>query len=61
VVFTEGPLLLERDPIEETKPRDSNLYRARSQLPLVCQIDLVGADVFGLQFVRRFTEVAREL
>ena len=40
------PLPLEGGSIQKAKSGNGNLYRTDSQLPLICQIDLVCADLF---------------
>ena len=56
----EGPVLLERDAIEEPERRHGDDQRARRETPFGGQVDLVGADLLGTQVRRRATEVAGE-
>ena len=56
----EGPLLPEGDPIEEAEGRDGDDQRARRQVALVGQVDLVGADLLRTETSRGTAEVAGE-
>src|SRR5215469_3926575 len=51
---------MKRDFVEETKSRYRNEDGTCSELPFVCQVDLVGANLIWSQFFRRFTEMACE-
>jgi hypothetical protein len=47
--FCKAPILMKRDSVEKTKRRYGNVDRAWGELPFVCQVDLVGADLLGAQ------------
>src|SRR5260370_14624787 len=59
-VFSKGPFFLERNPVKETKRRNSCMYRVGGQLPLSREVDLIGPNVLGGQRIRRRAEIARE-
>ena len=58
--IVEDPLLPEGDPIEEAERRDGDDQRARRQLALVGQVDLVGANLLRTETGRGTAEVAGE-
>src|SRR5215831_5197842 len=54
------PIALQSDTVEEPQCADGDDSRSHRYLPLVCQVDLVGANFFRTQLVRRFTEMSGE-
>src|SRR5229473_2016116 len=58
--LSKGPIPFESDLVKEAKRGNGGVYRVGGQLPLVCQINLVSADVLGPQRIRRLAEVACE-
>src|SRR5215467_4948831 len=55
-----GPIALQSDAVEEPQRADRHDSRSHRCLPLVCQVDLVCANLFGTQLVRRFAEMSGE-
>src|SRR6516162_7884644 len=58
--FREAPFLLEGHLIKKAERSYSNMYRSSCCFLLVCEIQLVDADVFRTQQVRRSIKMTRE-
>ena len=58
--LVEGPLLAERDSIEEAERRHVDEQRTGGQLAFGGQVDLVGVDLLGTEAIRGTVEVAGE-
>jgi hypothetical protein len=56
----QAPIFMKPDFVDETKSSYCDEGGTRSELPFVCQVDLVRANLIRSQFFQRFAETACE-